>query len=66
MTGRIAEPKLKDFEAAAASLEYRWRDYSGYAIVQKMSCRVTFYSVGLEKEILELPAGFVARFLRYA
>lgn len=31
-----------------------------------MSWRVTFYSVGLEKEILELPAGFVARFLRYA
>src|SRR5512143_2161939 len=31
-----------------------------------MSWRVTFYSAGLEKEILELPAGFVARFLRYA
>ena len=31
-----------------------------------MSWRVTFCSVGLEKEILELPAGFVARFLRYA
>lgn len=31
-----------------------------------MSWRVTFYSVGLEKEILELPPGFVARFLRYA
>jgi len=31
-----------------------------------MSWRITFYSVGLEKEILELPAGFVARFLRYA
>jgi phage-related protein len=31
-----------------------------------MSWRVTFYSVGLEKEILELSAGFVARFLRYA
>lgn len=31
-----------------------------------MSWRVTFYSAVLEKEILELPAGFVARFLRYA
>lgn len=31
-----------------------------------MNWRVTFYSSGLEKEILELPAGFVARFLRYA
>ena len=31
-----------------------------------MSWRVAFCSVGLEKEILELPAGFVARFLRYA
>ena len=31
-----------------------------------MSWRITFYSTGLEKEILELPAGFVARFLRYA
>lgn len=28
--------------------------------------RVTFYSVALEREILQLPAGFVARFLRYA
>jgi len=28
--------------------------------------RVTFYSVSLEEEILLLPAGFVARFLRYA
>lgn len=31
-----------------------------------MSWRVTFYSSGIEKEILSLPAGFVARFLRYA
>jgi phage-related protein len=31
-----------------------------------MNWRVTFYSSGLEKEILALPAGFVARFLRYA
>ena len=31
-----------------------------------MSWRVTFYSVALEQEILQLPAGFVARFLRYA
>lgn len=28
--------------------------------------RVTFYSATLEEEILQLPAGFVARFLRYA
>lgn len=31
-----------------------------------MSWRVTFYSSELENEILRLPAGFVARFLRYA
>ena len=31
-----------------------------------MSWRVTFYSVAFEQEILQLPAGFVARFLRYA
>ena len=31
-----------------------------------MSWGITFYSSRLEKEILELPAGFVARFLRYA
>jgi phage-related protein len=28
--------------------------------------RVVFYSVALEQEVLQLPAGFVARFLRYA
>jgi phage-related protein len=28
--------------------------------------RVSFYSADLEKEVLELQAGFVARFLRYA
>jgi len=28
--------------------------------------KVTFYSPSLEEEILQLPAGFVARFLRYA
>jgi len=28
--------------------------------------RVTFYSAAFEKEVLQLPAGFVARFLRYA
>jgi len=28
--------------------------------------KVTFYSPALETEILQLPAGFVARFLRYA
>lgn len=31
-----------------------------------MNWKVTFYSVSLEEEILGLPAGFVARFLRYA
>lgn len=31
-----------------------------------MNWRVTFYSASLEEEILGLPAGFVARFLRYA
>jgi phage-related protein len=31
-----------------------------------MNWRVTFYSSGFEKEVLALPAGFVARFLRYA
>lgn len=31
-----------------------------------MSWRVTFYSSEFQSEILRLPAGFVARFLRYA
>lgn len=31
-----------------------------------MNWRVTFYSSALEAELLRLPAGFVARFLRYA
>jgi len=31
-----------------------------------MSWQLTFYSPAIEKEILDLPAGFVARFLRYA
>lgn len=31
-----------------------------------MNWRVTFYSVALQEELLRLPAGFVARFLRYA
>lgn len=31
-----------------------------------MNWRVSFYSAALQNEILELPAGFVARFLRYA
>ena len=31
-----------------------------------MNWRVTFYSAAVEDEILQLPAGFVARFLRYA
>ena len=31
-----------------------------------MNWKVTFYSPRLEDEILQLPAGFVARFVRYA
>lgn len=31
-----------------------------------MNWQVIFYSAGLEKELLGLPAGFLARFLRYA
>ena len=31
-----------------------------------MNWKVSFYSASLEDEILSLPAGFVARFLRYA
>ena len=31
-----------------------------------MNWRVTFYSAALQDAILALPAGFVARFLRYA
>jgi phage-related protein len=31
-----------------------------------MTWRVSFYSAELQEEMLELPAGFVARFLRYA
>lgn len=31
-----------------------------------MNWKVTFYSPRLEEEILQLPAGFLARFLRYA
>lgn len=31
-----------------------------------MNWTVTFYSMALEDEILHLPAGFLARFLRYA
>lgn len=31
-----------------------------------MTWRITFFSVKLEEEILNLPAAFVARFLRYA
>lgn len=31
-----------------------------------MNWRISFYSPAFEREILELPAGFVARFLRYA
>lgn len=31
-----------------------------------MHWRITFHSAALENEILRLPAGFVARFLRYA
>ena len=31
-----------------------------------MNWRISFYSPALEREILDLPAGFVAGFLRYA
>ena len=31
-----------------------------------MTWKVTFYSADLEGEILDFPAGFLARFLRYA
>lgn len=31
-----------------------------------MTWTVTFYSSGVESDVLALPAGFVARFLRYA
>ncbi len=31
-----------------------------------MNWQVTFYNSALEDELLKLPAGFVARFLRYA
>ena len=31
-----------------------------------MNWRVTFYRAAFQKELLQLPAGFVARFLRYA
>ncbi len=31
-----------------------------------MTCTFTFYSAAVEAEILALPAGFVARFVRYA
>ena len=31
-----------------------------------MSWKVTFHSAAVENEILALPAGFVARFIRYA
>lgn len=31
-----------------------------------MNWRVSFYSAEVQEEILDLPAGFVARFLRYA
>ena len=31
-----------------------------------LNWRVTFYSAAVQKDLLQLPAGFVARFLRYA
>jgi phage-related protein len=34
--------------------------------VTLVNWRITFCSAALEEEILQLPAGFVARFLRYA
>lgn len=43
-----------------------WPRYSRYAIVKPVNWGVTFYSAAFQKELLQLPAGFVARFLRYA
>ncbi len=40
--------------------------YIIFAIMNQLHWRVSFYSAELEDEILQLPAGFVARFLRYA
>lgn len=40
--------------------------HSGFAITVSMTWRITFYSAALEREIFELPAGYLARFLRYA
>ena len=37
-----------------------------YMLWYVVNWRVAFYSATLEEEILQLPAGFVARFLRYA
>lgn len=34
--------------------------------IRSVSWKITFYSTSLEEEILCLPAGFLARFLRYA
>ncbi len=36
------------------------------AIISSMNWTVTFYSDRVEAEILALPAGFLARFIRYA
>ena len=40
--------------------------HSGYAIVPPVNWRISFFSLDLQKEIRDLQAGFVARFLRYA
>ena len=37
-----------------------------FAILACVTWTVTFYSAGVEAEVLALPTGFVARFLRYA
>ena len=39
---------------------------SAFAILGPVTWTVTFYSSGVESDVLALPAGFVARFLRYA
>lgn len=43
-----------------------WFCNSIFAIMTTANWRVTFYSAAFQKELLLLPAGFVARFLRYA
>ena len=44
----------------------RHRGHSKYAIVRIMTWIVVFFSARVEAEISKMPAGFVARFIRYA